>query len=369
MIRSIWAAVAALALIAAPAPAYADIPQHLIDALARLTPYHTPPESLSGASAASIQSWREAAAADAPADEVRRLAAFAARDAFRAGDDAAAAEAAAAVASAPSAPAASVADAALVIALTNFRRDAASEPALAAALSQASAASPEFRSETARQLALAHMRRDQQAEALAHWRTAEDAARNMGRQTYHFELALLGRAASHGYSNQLAEGLAALQTLMDRMQAEIARLNAVREISPGENIYAQALAWRAAFRLDPRSDYIEVPGYVQVGSASIDSLGQQICRGRFVMRPAPHFPLGAQLYRLRGVAVLRLSTDANGQVIHAEAVAAVPATPAFSRVSLSVAPRWRYVPARDLGADETPCRLQSEGQLAAWSFH
>jgi hypothetical protein len=341
------------------------IPQHTIDALARLSPHRTSAEQRSAQAAAAVAIWRSSAAGPS---ERAAFAAEAARLAFDAGDNATAQEAAGAVLAMAEAAPQDRADAALIAALTGFAADPAQEQTLVAALAGDSAqANALLRTRAARTLAIAHMRRDEQPAAQARWREAEAAAPATA-SAYDLELALLGRAASHGYQGQSRDGLDALAQVIDRMRREMTTLRPAREMTNGEKIYAVVLAWHAALQVDRRTDLMDVGGYWQVGTASRSEQGMAVCPGRFRLRPEPEGPAGIITQAWSGSSVLRLATDGEGRVIHAEVVASVPAQPLFDRATMRYSEQWRYIPDRNMPAEATPCRLDGEGWLIGWYF-
>ena len=360
--HSVFAAVAAIALYASPARA--ELPQQVMDQLTALSPERMTEAQRTEAADRAMAQWRSASPEAAPG-----YAEFAARAAHRAGRSSDAREAAQAVVNATDIDASLLANARLVLALETFAADAGAEAELRQALDGAAQANALLRSRAARALAIAHMRRDEQAESIARWRQAEAAAAEIsGEHTYDLEVAMIGRAAAHAYANQPREGAQAANDVLTRMAPEIARLNAGRVMSQGERVYATALAWRTAYNIDHRVRRLDLPGYTQVGTAAPDDQGLHLCRGDFRLRPEPRMPYTAALADWQGATIIRLATDGEGRVIHAEAIAAVPPIRAFSHAALQTAPEWTYRMARDIQPNETPCRLQSEGQLIAWYF-
>lgn len=212
------------------------------------------------------------------------------------------------------------------------------------------------------------MRRDDQPKAQQRWIEAQAAAGDIpSGGTYDFEAALIGQAASYAYAGEGMEGSRIVGEVVNRLGPEMARLNAAREISPGELVYANALAWKAAFRVQQSVRRADRSGYYQVGASTRDENGAVLCRGDFLLRPHPRFPYIAE-GDWAGSTVLRLATNDQGQVIHAEVIAAVPPLRAFSSITLQHADSWRYRAADDLAPGETPCRLNSEGFLMPWTF-
>jgi hypothetical protein len=341
------------------------IPQYTIDALARLSPHRVSAEQRTAQAAAAIAIWRSSAA---PPAERAAFAAEAARLAHEADDNAAAQEAAATVLAIAEAAPQDRADAALLVALAGFAVDPAQEQTLVAALAgDGGQANALLRTRAARALAIAHMRRDEQPAAQARWREAEAAAPTTA-GPYDLELALLGRAASHGYQGQSRDGLEALRQVIDRMGREMATLRPAREMTNAEKIYAVVLAWHAALQVDRRTDLMNVRGYWQVGTASRNEQGMAVCPGDFRLRPEPEGPAGMITQAWSGSSILRLATDGEGRVIHAEVVASVPAQPLFDRATMRYSEQWRYIPDRNMPAEVTPCRLDGEGWLIGWYF-
>jgi len=354
-------AIVLLALAWAPA-SLADIPQLVMDRLAELPAERATPDQLNQAADNALSQWRAASP-----ETAARLAEAAARSAHRAGRSAEALEAARAVLGTAGVDPSLEANARLILALETFATDTSTEAQLVQALEGSSGAHPVLRARAARALAIAHMRRDEQEAAIARWRQSEAAAADISNErTYDYEVALIGRAASHAYRGESREGAEAVETVLERMRNDMARLSPAREMTSGEQVYVNAVVWRSALSIH-RAEVSRDWSYVGVGTATRDEAGRPLCRGDFRFRPRPHFPIGAVFGRWSGASVLRLATDAEGRVIHAESVAAVPPTPLFSRVTLDVAPEWRFIP----DEDETPgvtCRLQAEGWLVNWRF-
>lgn len=352
MNRLIAAIAAALTLAVAPA-ARADIPQHVMDQLAALPLERTALGERAAAAEPAIAQWRAAP------DNVT-LALNAARLAYFAEDYPVATEAATAAGGDP--------EAQLVAALIAFRSAPAAEPQLAAALDAAPNANALLRGRAAIALAIAAMRRDEMESAIALWHRAEGAVADVPQgSSYDTEVALIGRGAAHAYQRQVAEGLEAVSEAVRRLAPGMARLSARREMTTGERLYATALAWSSFFRVDNRSRNLDAPGFYRVGVGP-DESGRPLCRGEFNLDARPRFPMTAMYAGWQGTTVIRFATDEDGNVVHAEAVAAVPPIRAFSHTALEFSDRWSFEPADGVDPARDGCRLSGEGHVTPWIF-
>lgn len=352
MKRTLAAIAAALTLCLAPA-AQAQIPQHVMDQLAALPVERMPLAERVAAAEPALTAWRAA-----PDNAQHAL--NAARLAYFAEDYAAAGEAAAAAGADP--------EAQLITALIAFRAEPTAEPQLVTALEAAPNANALLGGRAAMALAIAAMRRDEMEDAIALWHRAEGAVANVPQTaSYDTEVALIGRSAAHAYQRQLSEGQEAASEVVRRLGPSMSRLVARREITPGETLYATALAWRSFFRVDTRGRQLETAGYHRVGMAPDDS-GRAMCPGAFDLDARPRFPMTAMYAGWQGVTVVRFATDETGAVTHAEAVAAVPPIRAFSHTALEFSDRWSYEADDGVDPASADCRLSGEGHLTPWVF-
>jgi len=126
-------------------------------------------------------------------------------------------------------------------------------------------------------------------------------------------------------------------------------------LTPVQNAFAQALAWRGALRSKVNSDHVDAD--IDTGAAWNVDIGPQpdprpICRAAVVSRPLPTYPSRMVETGGVGAVVVHLRTNEEGDVVSSQVVAAVGE--AFANATGDVPAEWRV---RRLSDAAENCRM------------
>jgi TonB family protein len=143
----------------------------------------------------------------------------------------------------------------------------------------------------------------------------------------------ISRGAARDANEAFGEALRLLQTYTEDTDPSV--------LTVGQAVYAQALAWHSALRAKTSLQGNELPA-----NAAVAQPAGGRCAVRLIAEPPPVYPSEALAESGVGSVVIRVTTDAEGQIIDRKVAATVPSGP-FSESVAAVAAQWRVEVAPD----------------------
>lgn len=163
----------------------------------------------------------------------------------------------------------------------------------------------------------------------------------------------ISRGAARDANEAFGEALRLLQTYTEDTDPSV--------LTVGQAVYAQALAWHGALRAKLSLQGEELP-------AGVPPPAGGRCAVRLVAEPPPIYPSEALAESGVGAVVIRVTTDAEGQIVDRKIAATVPSG-SFSDSVAAVAGQWRVEVAPDAapgcrrdGTQYTPILFVADGQ-------